>query len=295
MNNDRIWVDNDLKILNAKKHITNAPLICLDTEYDSFRYFREKLCLIQIKAQERIYLIDPLEDLNMDCLGDVFANFGIVKIMHAGDNDIRILKRDYGFEFSNIFDTQRAASILGSQYLSLSAVIHQYLGIEFTKKKKLQRSQWGKRPLSEEQLQYAVQDTMFLEPLYKILRQEIHRKGRHSDLQKIFNEMTEVTWHEKPLDCKSFRKIRKNGCLSASQLQCLKELYEWRYGKAKELNRAIFMILSDQDLLNICKNNPCTLEDLTAKGKLPPHKIKDYGSEIVAIINRDRSACSFED
>jgi len=101
------WVDTLVKRRYAEKEIKASPVLCIDTEYDSFRYFRDKLCLIQIKAEKRTYLFDPLNDLDISFLAEPFANSAILKILHAGDNDIRLLKRDYGFAFKNIFDTHR--------------------------------------------------------------------------------------------------------------------------------------------------------------------------------------------
>jgi len=129
-----LWVDTRQKLPKVREEIEKSPVIAIDTEYDSFRYFREKLCLLQIGTEQRIYLIDPLEtSIDLSFLGRAFANPHQVKVIHAGDNDIRILNRDYSFEFNNVFDTHRAASLLGSNHLSLSSVIEQYLGLRLEK------------------------------------------------------------------------------------------------------------------------------------------------------------------
>ena len=107
-------VDTPAKAAAAAEDLGNSPVIGMDTEYDSLRYFREKLCLIQLKAAKKTYLFDPLGELDISFLGEYFASPALCKVMHAGDNDIRILKRDYNFEFRNIFDTYRAAALLGS-------------------------------------------------------------------------------------------------------------------------------------------------------------------------------------
>jgi len=162
-----LWVDARQKLPKVREEIEKADVIAIDTEYDSFRYFREKLCLLQIGTEQRIFLIDPLEpSIDLSFLGKVFANPHQVKVIHAGDNDIRILNRDYRFEFANVFDTHRAASLLGSNHLSLSSVIEQYLGVHLEKPKKMQRSRWEKRPLTEEQMSYAAEDTQLLIPLH---------------------------------------------------------------------------------------------------------------------------------
>lgn len=274
-----IWVDSPHQIPDMAGEIGNSSLICLDTEYDSFRYFFDKLCLIQINSGEVTYLIDPLRGLDLSFLGDVFADPAVLKVMHAGDNDIRLLKRDYGFLFRNIFDTHRAASMLGCHYLALSTLITQYLGIEFTKKKKIQRSQWDIRPLSEQQLDYAVQDTAHLSALYRILESEIRNKGLKEEADKYFEHIASLTWHEKDLDPRGHRKIQGYSLLNAEQKKRLKSLYVWRYKKAREINRAIFMILSNATLIELSRLEIRTVDDL--RELMPSEKVSQFGGGLM--------------
>lgn len=280
------WVDTLVKRRHAEKEIKASPVLCIDTEYDSFRYFRDKLCLIQIKAEKRTYLFDPLNDMDISFLADPFANSAILKILHAGDNDIRLLKRDYGFAFKNIFDTHRAAAILGCHYLSLSTLIGQHLGIDLEKKKKIQRSQWDKRPLSEEQLQYAVLDTAYLKPLYEKLVAEIYTKGLGKEALRAFADIAAVTWQEKMLDIQGHKKIKPYAFLSADQKKSLKLLWSWRFQKARNLNRAIFMILSDQELVNLTKIENLTRTGLKTEGALSTERAARFGEEILNLLKR---------
>jgi len=286
MKNSRMWVDTYPKLDKARNDIENSAIACIDTEYDSFRYFREKLCLIQIKAANGTYLFDPLDTLDLSFLGSTFSDPEIVKIMHAGDNDIRILKRDYGFEFKNIFDTQRAASILGCRYLSLESTIFQYLGVELNKTKRMQRSRWENRPLTDEQINYAVRDTQYLADLYVRLKAEIRQNGLEKAASRAFEEMGAVKWHEKTLNSKGYLKIKGTGNLGEYQRRRLKKLFRWRFKKAKETNMARFMILSDQNLLDLSKTEIHSIESLKQIGKLPHKKVEIFGQEIIKILNR---------
>jgi ribonuclease D len=271
------WVDSPAKGRAAAKEIETSPILCIDTEYDSFRYFRDKLCLIQIKAANRTYLFDPLNDTDISFLAGPFADPAVVKILHAGDNDVRLLKRDHGFGFKNVFDTHRAASVLGCHYLSLSNLIAQYLGVDLVKKKKIQRSQWDKRPLTEEQLRYAVLDTAYLTPLYEKLSVEIRNRGTEREALRAFADVAAATWQEKTLDVQGHRKIKAYAFLTADQKKALRRLYRWRFQKARDLNRAIFMILSDQDLVDLAKIENPTLPALK--------KAARYGEEIIRALN----------
>ncbi len=290
MTNQWVWIDTSTKMDEAEEDISSSSIICVDTEYDSFRYFREVLCLIQIEADKRTYLFDPLGSLSFSFLGKIFADPAILKVMHAGDNDIRILKRDYRFEFKNIFDTHRAASILGCHFLSLSALISQYLGIELKKDKKMQRSKWETRPLTEEQIHYAVQDTAYLKDLYRRLEYEIQHVGFKKKAAKAFDDIAGVTWSEKSLNPRGYKNINGYESLTANQKHYLMNLYRWRFQKAKETNRARFRVLSDQILVDLAKTEASTIEMLELTGILSPEKISLYGPEIIKAVINDKQS-----
>jgi len=122
MENEWIFVDTPKKIRRAIDNFENTSVLSIDTEYDSFRYFREILCLIQIHANETTYIFDPLGKLNLSFLGKFFNDEAIVKILHAADNDIRLLKRDYQFDFQNIFDTHRAMVMMAPANMARSTM-----------------------------------------------------------------------------------------------------------------------------------------------------------------------------
>jgi ribonuclease D len=286
MTNGWVWIDTPSKIDEAREDISRSAIICVDTEYDSFRYFRAMLCLLQIEADENTYLFDPLNGMDYSFLGQVFADPNILKVMHAGDNDVRILKRDYGFAFSNIFDTHRAASLLGCHYLSLAALVGRYLGIEFEKKKAMQRSRWDIRPLSWEQLQYAVKDTAYLKKLYRRLEEEIGEKGLKANAAKAFEGIADVTWGENHFDPRGYKNMKGYQSLDGHQKRCLKHLYHWRFQKADETNLALFRILSDQTLFDLVRMETPSVEMLTYSGVLSYEMASRYGSEIVQILNR---------
>ncbi|MCX5856746.1 MAG: ribonuclease D [Deltaproteobacteria bacterium] len=278
------WVDTTVKRRQAEKDMQASSILCIDTEYDSFRYFHDKLCLIQIKAEEKSYLFDPLNGVDLSFLAEPFADPAMLKVLHAGDNDIRLLKRDYGFAFSNVFDTHRAAAILGCHYLSLSTLIKQFLDIDLEKKKKIQRSQWDIRPLSEEQLRYAVLDTAYLKPLYEILAAEIRTRGLEKEAAHAFAEITTATWQEKVFDVRGHTRIKAYPILTAAQKKRIQRLYRWRFQKARELNRAIFMILSEQDLVNLVRMETLTPAGLKNEGGFSAERAARFGEEILSVM-----------
>ncbi len=283
-NNPWLLVDSPARAGEAERDIARSALIGMDTEYDSLRYFHEKLCLLQIKAEEGTYIFDPLGDVDLSFLGGYLSSPSVCKIMHAGDNDIRLLKRDYGFTFSNIFDTHRAAMLLGSSRLSLSSIVGEYLGVELEKKKALQRSKWDRRPLTEEQLRYAASDTAYLVDLYHRLDDDLKKKGLQGQASALFSRMTMTEWRKKDLDQEGHTKIDCYTSLTERQKERVKRLFRWRYGKAKEINRALFMILSDQDMVDLSGLEIWSLHDLMASGILPPEKVLLFGEDLVELL-----------
>jgi ribonuclease D len=290
MNHQWVWIDTQTRMNEAKEDIGNSSIICVDTEYDSFRYFREVLCLIQIDADGRTYLFDPLGKLDFSFLGTIFKDPAVLKIMHAGDNDIRLLKRDYGFEFKTIFDTHQAASILGCHNLSLSTLISQYLGMELKKDKKMQRSKWETRPLTEGQIHYAVEDTAHLTALYRRLESEIQLRGLKRKAARAFDKIAAVTWSEKLFNPQACNGIKGYDSLSAHQKHYLLNLYRWRFQKAKKTNMARFRILPDQALLDLARSEASSMEMLRKTEILSPEKIRLYGREIIETISGGRGS-----
>jgi ribonuclease D len=278
MNTKLLLVDTQKKLLRAINDLEQAKILSIDTEYDSFRYFREKLCLIQIHANNTAYIFDPLDNLNLSFLGRYFDNQHIVKILHAADNDIRLLKRDYKFSFKNIFDTHRAALLLGFQELSLEKMIREFVGVELKKNKKIQRSHWNNRPLTEEQLEYAAQDVIYLPALYEKQSSALSRRELKDSAAEAFVKIAESDWREKIFNRQGYRRIKGYDCLNQEQKELFKKLYIWRFQRAKEENRAIFMFLPDNNLLGLA-------QDIGHPGKyLSQRKMKVYGAEIERII-----------
>jgi ribonuclease D len=277
-----VFVDSSEKLMIAQKAIKAAGILAIDTEYDSFRYFLEKLCLLQIQTGETAWLIDQMAGLDLAFIGEVFADPEILKIFHAGDNDIRLLKRDYSFSFQNIFDTHRAASLLGVRQLALSRLLAGYLGAVI--EKKMQRSRWDLRPLSEEQLHYAAMDTAYLPLLYQKLNAELIAKGLESEAERIFTDMTGVVWRPRDIERSGYRKLPGYGDLTPAQKDRLRLLYNWRFDKAKKTDRACFMILSNRQLVSIAGVDEASPAKIVGPGLLSSERAELFGREILGLL-----------
>jgi ribonuclease D len=281
-------VETPRDLAQAARAIGAAKTIAIDTEYDSFRYFRDKLCLLQIQTGSETWLIDPLAGLDLSCLGEVLNDPGIMKVLHAGDNDIRILKRDYAFAFRNLFDTYQAASLLGHKQLGLGKLVESYLGI--TLEKKMQRSRWDLRPLRAEQLDYAALDTAHLQDLHARLDRELRDKGLEKEARRQFVGLAAVVWRPKSLDRIGHRRLPGYANLSPGQREKARRLYRWRFEKGEEIDRAPFMILADPQLVALARLEEVSGEAMTGSGILKAEKGGRFSRELVELLRPQEEA-----
>jgi ribonuclease D len=284
------WIDRPDRLETAKEALIGTSVLSVDTEYDSLRYFREKLCLIQVCDGKEAYLFDPLAGLDLTFLGALFGDPAVLKILHAGDNDIRLFNRDYGFSFRNIFDTHRAASVLGCPFLSLSHILQVYLGIEVPKSKRMQRSKWEARPLTEEQLLYAARDAYLLFDLHESLKRNLCSQGLLDQALEVSASLENTRWRDKIIDPRGFRRFEGFEELSEKGKECLERLYQWRFQKARETNMARFLILTDEGLMAICRRPPEDLPALEETGILSSRQIRDFGREIINLLSGGNDA-----
>ncbi len=230
------------------KRIGAAERVALDTEADSLHNYFEKVCLIQLSLGEQHYLVDPLAGLDLS--GFLEALAGKPLILHGGDFDLRMLRTSLGFRArGEVFDTMIAAQLLGIEQIGLAALIERFLGV--TIEKTGQKSDWSRRPLSEKQLSYAVNDTRFLEPLADCLARELSERGRLEWQVESCRAMVESTGRDKSRDPDDAWRISGAGRLTRRQLAYLRELWHWRDEHARRANQPPFKVFSNQQILEL--------------------------------------------
>ena len=166
------------------------PVVAVDTESNSLYAYREQVCLIQFSIPKQDYLIDPLALRDISALGEVFESARIEKIFHAAEYDLLVLQRDFGFKFSNLFDTMVAARILGRKRVGLGSLLEDEFNVKL--EKKYQRANWGRRPLPPEMLNYACLDTHYLIALRNLLKKELKSNGRWQLAEEDFARLSQV-------------------------------------------------------------------------------------------------------
>ena len=259
--------------------------IGVDTESNSLFAYREQVCLLQLSSSDQDFMVDPFPLDGMSELGQIFADPATQKIFHAGDYDIACLKRDYGYEFQNLFDTMLAAATLGEANLGLAALLEKYLGIIL--EKKYQRADWGKRPIKAEMLAYAQNDSHYLIPLRDLLRKALIQTGKLDLLLEDSRNLAR-TPAGNPSPEASVWHLRGALELKPNQLSLLQALMMMREDLAERLDRPVFKVLGDANLVDLAKVQPHHIEELDLLPTLSAGQVKAFGRNIMVTIEEWR-------
>ncbi len=168
------YIDTGDALEALVKRLGSVENVAVDTEADSLHHYYEKVCLIQLTVDHETYIVDPLVEMRLGPFLDLLS--GKRLLFHGAEYDLRMLRASYGFKLQGeVFDTMLAAQLVEGKACSLVALAKSYLGIELTKQK--QRSDWSRRPLSDEQLVYACNDTCHLAAITAHLEGELEATG----------------------------------------------------------------------------------------------------------------------
>lgn len=266
--------------------LNQEPAFALDTESNSLHAYYERVCLIQVSTASQDFIIDPLALTDLSPLAPLMANKGIQKVLHAGDYDIACLKRDFGFEFANLFDTMLAATTLGETNLGLAALLESRFGLKL--EKKFQRADWGKRPLMPAMLAYAQTDSRYLLALRDLLIPDLIATGRFETFKEDCAALALVpaaaSTHELRL-C----HVKGAQALKPKQLGLLRELQIMRENLAKKHDKPPFKILGDRALVELAVNQPRYMEELQLLPSLTQRLVRRYGRIVLQTIAAWRS------
>ena len=264
--------------------LVRALRMAVDIEADSLYHYYEKVCLFQVSTDGQTYVIDPLSVRHLAPLGRLMADPAREKVFHAAPYDLLCMRRDYGFDFRNIFDTHVAAQLLGYEQLGLSMLLERLLGISHSKHR--QRDDWSRRPLEPEQLEYAAADTHYLLHLRDILDRELRSRDRHSWAQEEFQHLLGAAPQERTFDPEGFRRIKGARDLSQQQLAVLRALYLLRDRYARLMDLPPFKVLNNITLLDLARKPPLYPRELLRRPGIAARLAQRFGGEIFQTIRR---------
>lgn len=267
------------------RELSSTTQLALDTEGASFHRFVDRVYLLQLSTRERTVIIDPLSvsAATLAPLGTLLENPAVEIVLHDADYDLRLIQRDYGWHVRHIFDTRVAAQLLGLRAFGLAALLERYFGVRLDKKH--QRADWSVRPLPADMLRYAAQDTMYLLDLRDRMQDELAKKGRLEWAREEFARLEGTRWDEDDPSA-AFLRVKGARDLTRRELAVLRELVPWRDSVAREMDRATFRVIGNEQLLEIARVQPTTREELGEIRGLSRGIQDNRAQEIVKAVRR---------
>ena len=279
---DHEYIADDAALASLCKKLENAPYLVLDTEFLRERTYRAELCLIQIKHEDTLAIVDAQTVTNLQPLIDLLLDTNITKVMHAGSQDLEIFWMLARRVPTPVFDTQLAAPLLGhAEQIGYANLCKAVLDIEVDKSQT--RADWTRRPLPEKQIRYALDDVIHLETLYLEIRKELQALGRLEWLEPEFRAIEAVEKYDQPAG-ERWKKVRQVTRYKGAALACIQALAEWRELKARETNQPRNWLMKDEVLTTLAQQQPDGLAELEHIRGLDRRVRERFGQELVDVI-----------
>ena len=284
------WIDSAEGLRLAADLCAADGFLALDTEADSMHSYFHKVCLIQVTADGRHMVIDPLAIAadDLEPLWKVVADPAVPVLMHGSDYDFRVLDRDYGARIHGLQDTQIMALLLGEEKTGLAALLEKELGVQLDKRH--QRADWGRRPLTHSQVAYAAADTAYLGALVALLRGRLEELGRWSWAVEEFRNLELVRYSAPEADPLAFERIKGARALRDEARDRIFTLHGWREGMAQALDVPPFKVLGNRQLMLLSEDPPADPDALGEVEGIGPRAVRRWGRELLKIVRRPQRA-----
>ena len=240
--------------------LESAEYIAFDTEFVSeFTYYPD-LCLVQIATPDVLAVVDP-KPMDVNPLWELMVDGNHELIVHAGREEYRFIRRATGKFPGDWFDIQLAAGFVGAEYpASYGKLLQRFLGEKLNKGET--RTDWRRRPLSDAQIEYALQDVIHLKPIRQLLVQELERLGRldwyHAESR---------LWRQKTEDSETrtkWRRVNGTSGLSRKALMVVKELWYWREAEAQKRDCLARRVLRDDLIVELARRSRAGVSQIQA-------------------------------
>lgn len=228
--------------------------IAVDTEFLRERTYHPRLCLVQVATPDECVVIDVIAIDNLAPLAILMRDEGTVKVFHACSQDMEVLNYTLGALPAPIFDTQIAAAFLGERMqTSYNGMVHAFCGVTLPKSESL--TDWSRRPLTPEQIEYALDDVRYLIKAYDVIMERLDESGRASWVLDEIKPLTDRSHYV--VDRRvAFKRVKRVNSLTRRQLAVARELGAWREARAEYSNIPRKWLMSDEVLIALSKRPP---------------------------------------
>jgi ribonuclease D len=281
MPSSRLVISTPAALEDLVASLQSSPALGLDTEFLRERTYRAELCLLQVTSPQGPVCVDPIALRELDAMRGLMSGDGPVKVLHAARQDLEVLTPVTG-PLARVFDTQVAAALAGfPAQVGYAELVRRIFERELPKAHT--RTDWSRRPLSDEQIEYALDDVRYLLPLQEHLLGELARLGRSTWLEEELATLADpATLAVDPerawLRLKGLQGMDPGRCVLARALAA------WRERRAIDRNRPRGWILDDTALREVVNRVPRSRSELAAVPEMPEGVVKHSGDEILAMV-----------
>lgn len=246
------YIDTAESLSRLIQAMASTNRVGFDTEADSLHHYFDKVCLIQLSFGGKQYIVDPLKDISFQEFFEVLS--GKELIIQGADYDLRMLHKTFGFRpKAPVFDTMLAAQILGYDKIGLAALVEKFCGVILPKTG--QKSDWSIRPLREDLLKYASDDTKYLETVADALTAELQRLNRldwHRESCERVVQTSILPGKSEDKEKEAWR-VKGSSKLQPKALVFVRELWKWRDEEARQRDRPPFMMMLNENLVALAE------------------------------------------
>lgn len=287
-------INKQKDLLALVERCLKAEAVAIDTEFVWERTYYPRLGVVQIGLPDGdCFLIDVPAIKDMSPLGKLLADSSVVKILHDAQQDLTILRRTTGEIPSNIFDSRRVAGFAGlSSTISLRDLLREVMDVHISKSET--RTDWLKRPLSERQITYAIDDVRYLPTVRERLISSVSEYKREAWVKEELDLYNNSSLYDEKDPFVQYQRLKGTGRLSPVDFAVLRELAAWREKEAMRHDRPRGHILKDETIVVLAKRSPTSFNDLKGINGFFDKEARLYGAAVIKAVERGR-ACDEED
>ena len=279
---DSLIVDQD-EFEDLCKHILASGEVAFDTEFISEFTYRPELCLLQFATRERCCTVDPFRVADLTTWWKLMTDPRIVVVVHGGREEIRFCQRFAGSRPARLVDVQVAEGLQSRSFpMNYTALVARVTGHRTHGKET--RTDWSRRPLSDRQIAYALEDVQHLLEIYDRQRTSLTGRKRWEWAQAEFTRVIDEIEQERTRE--NFRRLPGAQGLNARELAAARELHEWREQEAANRDRPARKILRDDLIIELARRQPHDVKDLLATRDMNRSDYKRMAPDMLAAIAR---------
>ena len=259
----------------------------IDTEFMPEGRYKPLLCLVQVCVGGEIAVLDPFEGFDPAPFAEVLADPGVQVVLHAGRQDVAIMRREWRTEVTNVFDTQVAAGFAGfAAQAGYTGLLHDVLKIRVAKTASFTR--WDVRPLTQEQVSYAKEDVEHLLPLADEIQKRLLSKGRLEWAREECRAIAASSDERDPEEV--WRRLPRASGMDPRERAVARELGAWRERTAMKEDRPVGSIIRDPTLVELAKRQPAGRRELGQIRGLNPDVVRRRSDDLLKAIERGNAA-----